>query len=107
MLHPFDETFQRQVASRCAAFPRLAASDAFRDLRRAAVAIALVEAQQLPGATAFLLTRRVANLRAHGNQWALPGGRCDEGEAAVAAALRELEEEIGLCVGVDRVLGTL
>jgi 8-oxo-dGTP pyrophosphatase MutT (NUDIX family) len=107
MLHPFDEAFQRQVAGRCAAFPRLAASDTIGDLKRAAVAIALVEAQQAAGATAFLLTRRAANLRAHGNQWALPGGRCDEGETAVHAALRELVEEIGLDVGVDRVLGML
>lgn len=107
MVYPFDDAFQRQVASRCAAFPRLAGSDATRGLKRAAVAIALVEAQEMPDATAFLLTRRAAGLRAHGNQWALPGGRCDEGETAVDAALRELDEELGVALGADQVLGML
>jgi 8-oxo-dGTP pyrophosphatase MutT (NUDIX family) len=63
------------------------------------VAITLVEASDGPGGTALLLTLRAAGLRAHRNQWALPGGRCDEGETLVAAALRELHEELGLEVG--------
>ena len=36
------------------------------------------------GEAAFLLTRRADGLRAHGGQWALPGGRCDEGETVGA-----------------------
>jgi len=106
MNYPFDDAFRHQVASRCAAFSRLTAGDA-RGLKRAAVAIALVEARDTPGATAFLLTRRAAGLRTHRSQWALPGGRCDEGETAVDAALRELDEEIGLALGADQVLGLL
>ncbi len=53
------------------------------------------------------MTLRAAGLRAHSNQWALPGGRCDEGETPVEAALRELHEELGLELGPDDVLGLL
>jgi 8-oxo-dGTP pyrophosphatase MutT (NUDIX family) len=75
-------------------------------LKRAAVAIVLVEADDADG-TAFVLTRRAPRLRSHGGQWALPGGRCDEGETPVAAALRELHEELGLALAPDQVLGLL
>lgn len=107
MIHPFDDAFRRHVASRCAAFSRLPANDAMPQLKPAAVAITLVEAEDASGATAFLLTRRADRLRAHRRQWALPGGRCDAGETAVEAALRELDEEIGLNLGADQVLGLL
>jgi 8-oxo-dGTP pyrophosphatase MutT (NUDIX family) len=46
-------------------------------------------------------------MRNHANQWALPGGRCDEGETPARAALREIEEEIGLVIPEHEVLGTL
>jgi 8-oxo-dGTP pyrophosphatase MutT (NUDIX family) len=59
------------------------------------------------GGPAVLLTRRAAGMRAHGGQWALPGGRVDEAEEAVAAASRELHEELGLDLGPDDVLGVL
>ena len=59
------------------------------------------------GGTALLLTLRASGLRAHSNQWALPGGRCDEGETAEEAALRELHEELGLQLGAGDVLGLL
>ena len=59
------------------------------------------------GGAAFLLCRRAAKLSAHAGQWALPGGRCDGGEKASEAALRELHEELGLLLGEDSVLGLL
>ena len=59
------------------------------------------------GGAAFLLCRRAATLNRHGGQWALPGGRVDPGETAEQTALRELEEELGLTLGHDAVLGRL
>jgi 8-oxo-dGTP pyrophosphatase MutT (NUDIX family) len=107
MVQPFDDTTRRNIAARCAAFARLPASEPAPALKRAAVAIALVEAGDTAGGTALLLTLRAAGLRAHRGQWALPGGRCDEGETPVEAALRELHEELGLELGPEDVLGLL
>ena len=59
------------------------------------------------GGAAFLLCRRASRLRRHANQWALPGGRLDEGETPLDAALRELDEELGLRLGADSVVGWL
>lgn len=59
------------------------------------------------GGAAFLLCRRSAGLNAHASQWALPGGRIDAGEDAVDAALRETDEELGVRLGREHVLGLL
>jgi 8-oxo-dGTP pyrophosphatase MutT (NUDIX family) len=59
------------------------------------------------GGAAFLLCRRAATLNGHGGQWALPGGRMDPGETAEDTARRELEEELGLTLSPDTVLGRL
>lgn len=56
---------------------------------------------------ALLLTRRAATLRSHARQWALPGGRIDEGETPEQAALRELHEEVGLAIDATQILGRL
>jgi 8-oxo-dGTP pyrophosphatase MutT (NUDIX family) len=106
MLYPFGEDFRALVARRCAAFSRTPAPD-MHDLTRAAVAVTLLESDDGSGETAFVLTMRRRDLRAHKGQYALPGGRCDEGETAAAAALRELEEEVGLRLRADDVLGML
>jgi len=104
MIQPFDETTRRKIAERCAAFARLEPGD-IAGLKRAAVAIVLVGADA--GGTALLLTLRAPGLRAHSSQWALPGGRCDEGETPVQGALRELHEELGLELKPGDVLGIL
>ena len=106
MSRPFDRSTRLDIAARCAAFARLPASEPVPALKRAAVAITLTEAEAASG-TALLLTLRASGLRAHSNQWALPGGRCDEGETPIMAALRELHEELGLELGPADVLGLL
>ena len=86
---------------------------------RAAVAVVVAEeglGAALPGLpapavwsdhAALLLTRRALTLRQHPGQWALPGGRIDAGETPEQAALRELQEELGLQLSEDAVLGRL
>jgi 8-oxo-dGTP pyrophosphatase MutT (NUDIX family) len=107
MVRPFDDTTRRNIAELCAAFARSPASEPAPTLKRAAVALLLVEADDAADGTAFVLTRRASHLRSHRGQWALPGGRCDEGETPVKAALRELQEELGLVLGEEHVLGLL
>jgi 8-oxo-dGTP pyrophosphatase MutT (NUDIX family) len=59
------------------------------------------------GGAAFLLCRRASRLSSHAAQWALPGGRLDQGETAVDAALREMDEEVGIRLSDSDVLGLL
>ena len=71
----------------------------------AAVLVGLVPR---PHATQVILTRRTDALRHHGGQVAFPGGRLESHDAdAVAAALRETEEEIGLTPAQILPLGLL
>lgn len=59
------------------------------------------------GGAAFLLCRRASRLSSHAAQWALPGGRLDWGETPTDAALRELNEEVGVELSSAAVLGLL
>src|SRR3978361_936275 len=106
MMQPFNDVTRQNIAGRCAAFVRLEPRGS-TGLKRAAVAVALVDAGDGSGRTALLLTQRASGLRAHSSQWALPGGRCDAGETAVAGALRELHEELGLELRPAVLRGTL
>ena len=105
-MFPFNEQTRRLVVDRCAAFARLP-GDPAHALKHAAVAITLTDADDGSGETALILTGRVAGLRSHGGQWALPGGRIDAGETPAQGALRELAEEIGLELTTDDMIGTL
>lgn len=108
----FDDALRETIRSRLFAFERRE-PDGTTPLKRAAVAIC-VAAREDPADTwgspddaAFLLTRRAPKLRAHSGQLALPGGRVDPGETVEQTALRELEEELGVSLGSDAVLGHL
>src|SRR6516162_824412 len=105
MIYLFNEELKQLAGERCAAFQPLPGAPS-APLKHAAVAVAIVAADNSVDA-AILLTRRAQGLRAHGGQWALPGGRCDEGETPAEAALRELDEELGVKLGEGDVLGLL
>jgi 8-oxo-dGTP pyrophosphatase MutT (NUDIX family) len=99
----FDDALRARAREHLRQFDRRAVEP---DGRRAA-AVAVVLLADDAGRACLLLTKRVAKLRAHSGQWALPGGRIDAGETADAAALRELAEEVGLVRTDDAILGTL
>ena len=68
----------------------------------AAVLVAVTDRAE-PG---VILTQRTETMRKHPGQVAFPGGRVDPEDAdAVATALREAEEEIGLLPAAVRVAG--
>ena len=98
-----DDSLRAQIMANLSAHERSAEPDP--SLRPAAVAMTVVANDE--GEACFVITRRVSSLRNHSGQWALPGGRIDEGEDPAGAALRELDEEVGLSCGADRVLGLL
>lgn len=69
---------------------------------RDAAVLAAITDRERPG---FLLIHRPSNMRAHPGQVAFPGGKIDPGETAVAAALREANEELGINVNDVTVIG--
>jgi 8-oxo-dGTP pyrophosphatase MutT (NUDIX family) len=130
----YDDALRGQIRARLAAHDRRALTDPTK--RHAAVAIVLVDSDvgedrvdpvgaadfiaellteagldgrmvDVSGGAAFVLCRRAIRLNSHAAQWALPGGRLDPGETAVEAALRELEEEVGVTLPESAVLGLL
>ena len=69
----------------------------------AAVLIAVTD-RDAPG---VILTVRREHMRTHAGQVAFPGGRVDAGEDAIAAALREAEEELLMDPAAVDVVGTI
>jgi len=70
--------------------------------RPAAVLIAITDRAE-PG---VILTQRPATMRSHSGQVAFPGGKIDAEDAdAIAAALREAEEELAIPPDQVRVIG--
>jgi 8-oxo-dGTP pyrophosphatase MutT (NUDIX family) len=68
----------------------------------------LVPVMRRSGGLQVLLTRRSESLRSHKGQISFPGGRReDSDETAVAAALREAHEEVGLPQSAVEVVGYL
>lgn len=76
-----------------------------RPLRPAAVLCGVVER---PAGLHVILTQRPDTMKEHAGQIAFPGGKIDAGDAdAIAAALREAEEEIGMPATAAEVLGVI
>ena len=74
-------------------------------LREAAVLMGLIDREDGPR---VLFTRRTEHLRHHAGQVSFPGGAMEPGDAdAVAAALRETHEEIGVAAASVEPLGLL
>jgi 8-oxo-dGTP pyrophosphatase MutT (NUDIX family) len=90
------------IAAHLAGFQRIPISRP--GLRAASVAICVLLQGDVP---CLLITRRVAGLRNHSGQWALPGGSRETGESVQDAALRELREETGVVAEAGDVLGVL
>ena len=112
-----DERLKQRIRENLARF----AVEARGDHRHRSAAVAITVADEAYGAdlsgmpvhaqwqsrSALILTRRLSTLRDHAGQWALPGGRIDDGETPEQTALREMSEEVGLTLDADAVLGRL
>ncbi len=104
MPYAFRPDLRSRLADNLAAFERQSVDNA--ELRQAGVAIVVVN-HETTGEACILLTKRPDSLRRHAGQWALPGGRLDDGETLEQAALRELHEELRLDLAPENILGLL
>lgn len=58
------------------------------------------------GSGRFLLLKRSVNNKSNVGKWEFPGGKIDPGEKFDEALLREVAEETGLKVSLERVAGS-
>ncbi|MGE5308213.1 MAG: dephospho-CoA kinase, partial [Deltaproteobacteria bacterium] len=72
-------------------------------VRQAAIMLLLV---RMNGEHQVLLTKRAPGLPSEG-EWVLPGGKLEPGECPREAAVRELYEETGIKLPIDRILVSL
>ncbi|WP_025348492.1 NUDIX hydrolase [Nocardia nova] len=94
--------FRERAAMRLREFDVRVVADS-PGMRRATVVLCVLEHD---GRLCVIVIKRAYRGRNAG-QWALPGGRVDGDETAVAAGLREVREEIGFDISEGDVLGRL
>lgn len=92
-----------ELIAACASLPVRAA----RPTAARAAAVSVVVTVDQHGDSCVLLTQRSHQLRTYPGQFALPGGHVDPGETTCEAALRELEEELGINADDCHVVGQL
>ena len=97
----FAEARERLRSALAARPPRTLRIDGFRP------ASVLVPLLQRPGGPTLLFTRRTTRVPQHKGEISFPGGGAENGEDAVAAALREAHEEVGLEPGSVEVVGIM
>ncbi len=99
----FDQLSTRYAAGHGRAVSGLLSDAHLADGRAtpAAVLVAVTDRAK-PG---VLLTQRPRGMRDHPGQVAFPGGKIDPGEDAIAAALREADEELALPPAAVQVIG--
>ena len=102
--YAFAPALRRDMEARLSRFT--AASARTGELRLAAVAI-LVAPRKDSHDAGVLITLRPTRINRHSGQYALPGGRLDEGETPLQAAIRETREELGLTLTEADLIGTL
>lgn len=98
----FDETALARLEELLAA--RAADELEMPHLRRACVTIPLVSTA---AGWSLVFMRRSEAMRVHRGQIAFPGGGAESGESLADAALRELEEEVGIAAPTVRLIGRL
>ena len=110
----FDESLRAALAANLAAHERR--TQPLEGRRHAAVAVVLVDSDPdrhdgemlgVAGGASLLLCLRALRMTRHAGQWALPGGRIDADETPLEAALRELDEELGVRLEPQSVVGWL
>ena len=104
MPYRFGSELREKLVANLAEFDRTSLQQ--EGLRSAAVNLVVTQHSSKDQAC-LLLTRRPETMRRHAGQFALPGGRMDEGETLRQAALRELHEEMGIELGEDSIIGQL
>lgn len=102
------EAIRARIGALSAWTPEFAGDGGLFTDRAPAGAAVLVPLVQRPAGLNLLLTRRTDHLRDHAGQISFPGGRVEpEDDGAVATALRETDEEIGLSRSFIDVIGQL
>ncbi len=110
----FDKSLRAELAANLAAHERR--EHPLKERRHAAVSVVLVDSDPecrdaeilgVAGGACLLLCQRALGMTRHAGQWALPGGRIERGETPLEAALRELDEELGVRLEPQSVVGWL